>query len=117
MGIFSSIQKKKVKGYNYLSYNLSIVHQDSMAKFNEYIVPYMVGRKKDDMIRMYNKSQIKGACSFDYLLPEKFCSEILNGFDAKHISMNDLGYKLGYGHNCFKLPVSKISNKKAVSIL
>ena len=117
MGIFSSIQKKKVKGYNYFSYNLSIIHQNSIAKFNEYIVPYMVGRKKDDMIRMYNKSQTKGACSFDYLLPEQFCSEILNNFSAKHMSANDLGYKLGYGHNCFKLPTSKISNKKAISIL
>ena len=117
MGIFSSIQKKKIKGYSYFSYNLSISHQDAIAKFNEYITPYMVGRKKDDMIRMYNKSQAKGVCSFDYLLPEKFCLEILNGFNAKHMTLNELGSKLGYDHNCFKVPSSKISNKKAINIL
>lgn len=117
LGIFSSIQNKKVKGYNYQSYTLIISHQNSMEKFNKYIVPYMVGRKKDDMVRMVNKSINKKECSFDYLLPDEFCSEILDGFYAKQIPLDELGQMLGYEQRCFKIPNTKISNKKAIKIL
>ena len=117
IGIFSSIIKKKVKGYNYYSYTLMISHQSSMDQFQRCIVPYMIGRKKEDMIRMINISKNKGECSFDYLLPQQFCEEILAGFNAKKITLSELGTKLGYEPRNFKLPTSSISNKKATSIL
>ena len=63
-GIYSVVASKKVKGYNYLSYTLTIADKVSLGNFQHYIMPFIVGKKKAELQEMIDIND-----TYRYFLP------------------------------------------------
>jgi len=113
--IYSYVEEKKVKGYNYNSYTLMIRQKDSLLQFGEKIIPYIVGRKKNDYINIINNiSSLK----YNYMMPQKYYDEIIVSTNEFKLSFSDIGKQIGgYKYNGFKLNKnSDITDIKAKNI-
>lgn len=116
--IYSYVESKKVKGYDYKSYTLMIRQKDSLIKFGEKILPFIVGRKKQDYIHIINEAN-SNKNKYNYMLPEEYYEEIINSAVNYGLSFNDIGNQIGgYKHNGFKLNKNvDITDTKAKNII
>jgi DNA polymerase III alpha subunit/intein/homing endonuclease len=117
-GIYSYIIKKWVPDYNYNSYRVWISQTDSLLKFKESILPYVVGEKCKKYINIIN-SVINNEKTFNYMLPNKCKQEIRDNMVIYNKSFNDVGLALGYEENNFNIHQTEfgISDIKAREIL
>lgn len=99
--ITSSFFSKYNKEYQCNYYSLSIYNK-SVNIFNKLITPYMIGRKKDDFMRI-EQSQT-GKYNYDYLLPKLYTDEIkINKLKSnKSFRFNGIEYKLSENVNNIK---------------
>lgn len=72
-GIYSVVASKKVKGYNYLSYTLTIADKVSLGNFQHYIMPFIVGKKKAELQEMIDIND-----TYRYFLPSSCKKEAVD---------------------------------------
>jgi DNA polymerase III alpha subunit/intein/homing endonuclease len=117
--IYSYICEKPVQKYNYSSYSLAIRQIDALNLFKEIIIPYMIGKKKDEFISIINDANSKDA-KFNYLLPNECKEEILNMSKITDRSLLSVGNNI-INNNKYGLEVHKtefgISDCKAKDII
>jgi DNA polymerase III alpha subunit len=116
--IYSYVESKNVKGYDYMCYHLIIRQVDSVEKFCNTIATLIVGRKKDDYFNILELAKNR-TLQYDYILPEECYEEIIKNANDRNISFSDIGNQIGgYKHNGFKLNKnSTITNTKALDIV
>lgn len=85
-GIYSYIDSKFIKEYNYNSYRLMITQINSLIKFQKYIVPYMVGKKKDVFNEIIEKHK-NTENTINYILPRNYIEEIKKASKEQKISI------------------------------
>lgn len=88
--------------YNYNTYTVRITSSKSLNLFVQHIVPYIVGRKKQDYIRMCDISNGKSTI-FEYVLPEKYSAEIYQNLRASNYAFSDFEIENGYANGGFKV--------------
>ena len=108
-GIYSYVYFSDTNGYDYLNYKVRINQRDSLIKFNEVIIPNIVGKKRDELAVMVNNT-VNNPKSYNYLLPGECKAEIerYNKINP-NVSMN--AYKIDMNGNGLKDTTAKrISN-------
>ena len=108
-GIYSYVQKKKVKKYDYYCYCICIKQKDSLDIFEEKILPYIIGRKHDDYQNIINENK-NNSVYYNYLLPKECLEEIIESSKKSNISLSSIGKKLGYKDNCFAIRPNGTTN-------
>ena len=93
-GIYSYVNEKYVKKYNYNMYRLIIQQPASLDLFRKYILPLIVGEKYE-----YFSSVIKNSTQnykkFNFLLPNECKNEILQMSQNMGVSLRSVGARLG----------------------
>lgn len=85
-GIYSYVCSKKVKGYDYDSYNVIINQRDSLLKFKTTILPYVVGKKQNEMMRVIERNE--NTTSYNYLMPNDIVREIKSSARDYNITLD-----------------------------
>jgi DNA polymerase-3 subunit alpha len=116
--IYSYIDAKIVKDYNYLCYTVEIRQNESLISFEKNILPQIVGEKYNQYKYIIDKSK-KIKDRYDFILPEEYYKEILFSSEQQNKSFSDISnYIGGYKYNGFKLNKNAaITNKKAKNII
>lgn len=102
-GIYSYVSSKKVNGHDYLSYELVIRQSDSLEKFRENILEFIVGYKREKYKEIIELS--KSDYKFDYLIKDIAQEEGRKFIESKQSSLRNI-----YGD--IKIPRS-VTDKKA----
>lgn len=93
--IQSYLSVKRVNEYDYDSYTLMIRSKEAQRLFIKYIGNYIVGKKKDDYLSIYNISSNR-ELNMNYILPEKYNNEIYQAYVNSEYSFSELGKMFGY---------------------
>ena len=104
VGIYSKISSKKVSGYDYRSYVLSIRGRNNLLAFKENIMPFIIGRKRDELSYIIEKYGDK----LRTFVPQKCKQEIKNWCVSHGVSIRS--FCLGHG-----VSENSISNKYGIS--
>jgi intein/homing endonuclease len=121
-GIYSYIDKSYVKGYDYYSYRLYIRQIDSLNKFKQFILPYMIGKKKFEFGNVITDANDKPT-KFNYLLPNECKNEILDMSKITNRSILSVGdliensNKYGLGIHKSEFGISDIKAKNVITNL
>lgn len=88
-GIYSYVHSGYVKGYDYNCYKVRISQKDSLKSFEEYVLPYVVGLKRDDYLRIINGNR-NNPLAYNYMLPKECKDEIWCMSEKTRVSLNSL---------------------------
>ena len=91
IGIYSKISSKKVSGYDYYSYTLSIRGRDNLLAFKENVVPFIIGKKRDELSYVVEKYGDK----LRTFIPQKCKQEIKDWCISHGISVRSFCLKHG----------------------
>ena len=96
-GIYAYVYNSYVKDYNYDSYKVRISQKDSMAKFAEEVLPFVVGEKHkqyEEILEIRNEDT-RTSIRFNYLMPRKYLEEIRVASDSSGVSLTSMGFMGG----------------------
>jgi len=108
--IFSYVYSKKVKKYNYLCYCVCISKKEHLYRFEKSILPYVVGKKQNDYIRIIDAS--RHVATYNYYIPEKYRNEILENAKLFNRSIASMAKDSGYDFEV-KISSAQITDTKA----
>lgn len=112
--IYSYVMKKKVSGYNYYSYSLRILGRKSFEQFDKYIIPYIVGYKKQ-LYRETIEASYTNKNSYDYLIPPVCLKEIFENSLRSRTSIRSISTDEEFSiHRNLQTTLSNVKAEKAV---
>lgn len=104
VGVYSKVSSKKVSGYDYRSYVLSIRGRNNLLAFKENVMPFIIGKKRDELSYIIEKYGDK----LRTFIPQRCKQEIKDWCISHDVSIRS--FCLGHG-----VSENSISNKYGIS--